>query len=222
MLGNFGLTFQSPIHRGNKCNYSPAPLFGSRLARFQSPIHRGNKCNRFRAGRNRILYLLSVPYSSGKLNVTQREYQTSPPSVTPFSPLFIGETNVTRGYGKTYNHLMTFQSPIHRGNKCNLGIQVTALSILAVFQSPIHRGNKCNTLTRWVNRQSTSVFQSPIHRGNKCNRMGRSPLLTAFTPLVFQSPIHRGNKCNPKNPALPLMFTAFSPLFIGETNVTAG
>ena len=61
---------------------------------------------------------LSVPYSSGAMVVT-------------------GEL---RGSARDDQN---FQSPIHRGNGCNV-INKLNLYELINFQSPIHRGNGCN------------------------------------------------------------------------------
>ena len=118
-----------------------------------------------------------------------------------FSPLFVGETNVTRSLLVCCPRLTVFQSPFRRGNKCNtfpkdkmgrffksfspLFVGETNVTILSVegigglkcFQSPFRRGNKCN-LTTQADASSQAAFQSPFRRGNKCNtfpkdKMGR-------------------------------------------------
>ena len=64
---------------------------------------------------------------------------------------------------------LCFQSPIHRGSKCNIRITLNHWYARMTFQSPIHRGSKCN-LNCGDCLDSVGAFQSPIHRGSKCNK----------------------------------------------------
>ena len=110
-----------------------------------------------------------------------------------FSPLFIGEVNVTPDID-------------------------SLVAVYPFFQSPIHRGSKCNTVNRRWHRRHQGSF-SPLFIGevNVTSGLCRRPRRRG----LFQSPIHRGSKCNPYPPRNTRSTKrSFSPLFIGEVNVT--
>ncbi len=65
-------------------------------------------------------------------------------------------------------------------------------------------------------------FQSPLHRGDGCNITSSLPAGAATAE--FQSPLHRGDGCNAplRRPWRRNSSLRFNPLFIGETDATAG
>ena len=89
---------------------------------FQSPFRRGNKCN-CGVGRLRANILMTFsPLFVGETNVTNPPPTASTSGANilmTFSPLFVGETNVTIGEAKEARAFVDFQSPFRRGNKCN-------------------------------------------------------------------------------------------------------
>ncbi len=167
--------------------------------------------------RARTVTWLSVPYSSGRW-VRRRGCRCSQRAPLPFSPLFFGEMGATDEHAATGALLVYFQSPILRGDGCDLACRHKARYEWG-FQSPILRGDGCDLagpmpLTtarrnlsvpyssgRWVRRWSStsppgrwSSFQSPILRGDGCDQDdgGGEGGQTAF-----QSPILRGDGCDP-------------------------
>ena len=133
-----------------------------------------------------------------------------------FSPLFIGVIGATQDGGASIVFPKTF-SPLFIGVIGATVRYVCQWALRICFQSPIHRGDRCNRKSR-NGESSHSLFQSPIHRGDRCNaaRCPRHPQHSStFSPLFigvigatregsqdcrtyknFQSPIHRGDRCN--------------------------
>ena len=118
------------------------------IAIFQSPFHRGNGCNISDAEYRIHCFTTFSPLFIGETVVTRNKSLSSLefPNLSSFSPLFIGETVVTACTGKRdslVTAIVDFQSPFHRGNGCN--VAKLALNCWAfIFQSPFHRGNGCN------------------------------------------------------------------------------
>ena len=108
------------------------------------------------------------PLFIGEVNVTVTQMCVESASIRAFSPLFIGEVNVTL-------------------------VPVIPCKIWLDFQSPIHRGSKCN-----------QTFLKNLNY----NRL-------AFSPL-FIGEVNVTEACIAETPPA----STFSPLFIGEVNVT--
>ena len=110
-----------------------------------------------------------------------------------FSPLFIGEVNVTTQINRCRNIYKSFQSPFHRGSKCNSATTKTATSAPRPF-SPLFIGEVNVTLVDPNDTLPANAF-SPLFIG-EVNVTNSSMLWDMSTKQ------------------------AFSPLFIGEVNVT--
>jgi len=88
--------FQSPPHRGDRCNSGASGTSGAAGAAFQSPPHRGDRCNE------------GIPSRAPHAHAVC------------FSPLLIGEIGATQFEGSAVAEVgIRFQSPPHRGDRCN-------------------------------------------------------------------------------------------------------
>jgi len=163
-----------------------------------------------------------------------------------FSPLLIGEigaTITTRPAGFTTS---TFQSPPHRGDRCNLHAESLECRLVAWFQSPPHRGDRCNLSLRRCERANRGLVSVPSSSGRSVQRSRRAPAAwpwaPSFSPLLIgeigatrrqhhprlrtqlwlQSPPHRGDRCNVRRKSLSTFESSvcFSPLLIGEIGAT--
>ena len=208
--------FQSPIHRGDRCNVPHDPAKTVATIAF-SPLFIGvigaTCCGPVKVGGYAITF---SPLFIGVIGATQSCQVQSAYKHLTFSPLFIGVIGATYAPYVELGTFKIFQSPIHRGDRCNLGAAWCWLRLLP-FQSPIHRGDRCNLPISRKNHYRTRPF-SPLFIGV----IGATPrdhlrraLYCTFSPLFigvigattlsylylgliynFQSPIHRGDRCN--------------------------
>ena len=207
---------------------------------FQSPIHRGDRCNCRKSSHVAMGTWSFSPLFIGVIGATRKD-ASGPGYPLTFSHLFIGVIGATWERLETDAEAWRFQSPIHRGDRCNRGPNMFR-AVPRLFQSPIHRGDRCNieltpddrfsyepfsplfigvigaTQTFLTVCRHLLSFQSPIHRGDRCNG---SPFWRSPPPLHFQSPIHRGDRCNIRHCLRNRnRGAAFSPLFIGVIGAT--
>ena len=88
------------------------------------------------------------------------------------------------------------------------------------FQSPIHRGDRCNGIALYCLTSDDESF-SPLFIGVIGATPG-VPKLGVTWLANFQSPIHRGDRCNREAPGRGgYPRRTFSPLFIGVIGATA-
>src|SRR5579885_1873543 len=231
LIGEFGVTsslnarvgqepaFQSPPHRGIRCD-SREHRCRLRRAHYFSPLLIGEfgvtleACRMYRC---RAVHF--SPLLIGEFGVTV--IYKSGVFVDPnhFSPLLIGEFGVTmKAVNETNRDLVGFQSPPHRGIRCDCGPEGFTLSRDPEFQSPPHRGIRCDQNISQGNGVSIPDF-SPLLIGEfgvtseafagLAGSLDFSPLLIGefgVTPthcrrasalLTFQSPPQRGIRCDP-------------------------
>ena len=136
-----------------------------------------------------------------------------------FSPLFIGVIGATQDGIARRRQSLCFQSPIHRGDRCNEECSGRYRPRCATF-SPLFIGVIGATLIEFKIAFTVKAF-SPLFIGV----IGATLLPTIFPQLflIFQSPIHRGDRCNWVRLDLPpIEQETFSPLFIGVIGATRG
>ena len=112
---------------------------------------------------------------------------------------------------------MTFQSPFHRGNGCNLPTAMADRTAPNAF-SPLFIGAMVVTEVSERKSATLTAFQSPFHRGNGCNCASQSLLPSiprAFSPLFIGATV-----VTTQYGGFSRRYYAFSPLFIGATVVT--
>src|SRR5579883_2490267 len=203
---------------------------------FQSPLHRGNHFNEPPLETERLSLMISVPSSSGK-SLQRRLLHRLTCQVKNFSPLFIGEITSTPRFFSARSRFQLFQSPLHRGNHFNDGLNRAVVSqtkisvpsssgkslqpeavsgaemIFETFQSPLHRGNHFNDRYR-VGVIEGLLFQSPLHRGNHFNAV---LLREKILRRIISVPSSSGKSLQPR-PEYSFRYIPdnFSPLFIGE------
>ena len=135
--------FQSPIHRGDRCNFKDARVFLDRASAFS-------------------------PLFIGVIGATERGVVTKDEASEPFSPLFIGVIGATYMAELDKVRSFNFQSPIHRGDRCNAK-SAAARSGGAPTFSPLFIGVIGATDPDIKDSPLAFIFQSPIHRGDRCN-----------------------------------------------------
>ena len=164
---------------------------GTDIFFFQSPIHRGDRCN---GGESSSVMTASSSFSPLFIGVIGATPTGPLPLRTlwSFSPLFIGVIGATPEEAAGAPGAVVFQSPIHRGDRCN-GNDSGGKYMHRYSFSPLFIGVIGATPDRGYLHSRGPCFQSPIHRGDRCNV---GPAVKVLAVLAFQSPIHRGDRCN--------------------------
>src|SRR5579885_3522410 len=87
-----------------------------------------------------------------------------------------------------------FQSPPHRGIRCDNEFGVTPVAQASIFQSPPHRGIRCDW-PWYLTRRLVPTHFSPLLIGEFGVTLEVSAPAGA-DDLGFQSPPHRGIRCD--------------------------
>ena len=130
------LTVSVPSSSGRSVRLDRARLADPASLAFQSPPHRGDRCDHAAPRDADVGESVSVPSSSG------RSVRPGPPVSERatcdrcFSPLLIGEIGATSRCSRLHPSVTEFQSPPHRGDRCDLGCAQRRVANAACF-SPL-------------------------------------------------------------------------------------
>src|SRR5208337_2831190 len=133
---------------------------------FQSPLHRGTLFNSITSDCRPIIYIVSVPSSSGH-SLQQRIPRARNHEHDSFSPLFIGALSSTRNVPICLGGERRF-SPLFIGALSSTPWRRVLNGEGGVFQSPLHRGTLFNPALA-IGPAPGGLFQSPLHRGTLFN-----------------------------------------------------
>src|SRR5579875_3314436 len=134
-----------------------------------------------------------------------------------FSPLFIGEITSTPRFFSARPRFQLFQSPLHRGNHFNDGLNRAVVSQTKI-SVPSSSGKSLQPEAVSGAEMICEPFQSPLHRGNHFNAL---LLREKILRRIISVPSSSGKSLQPR-PEYSFRYIPdnFSPLFIGEITST--
>ncbi len=191
---NLSRGFQFPLHRDPRCNSNEKARVTEYL-QFQFPLHRDPRCNAdserilclgnskgfsslyigiLAATRRhhieRLLHVVSVPFTSGSSLQPQRVCVRSGRKAV--SVPFTSGSSLQHNRCRPNIHKSPFQFPLHRDPRCNQTGQ-TPSAMKFIVSVPFTSGSSLQLSCNEGGDIFDLMFQFPLHRDPRCNQTAR-------------------------------------------------